>query len=60
MKSIYTEQEKTMLELLDYTNPEGLHPNECRWRDLARKLKNDLSEVQSELGWTKYPDRMGQ
>jgi hypothetical protein len=31
-----------MLALLDYPNPLGLHPNECRWRDLARDLKAQL------------------
>lgn len=27
-----------MLELLDYPNAEGLHPNEARWRDFGRAL----------------------
>lgn len=29
-------QRATMLELLDYDNPLGLHPNEARWRNFAR------------------------
>lgn len=29
---------QTMLELLDYPNAEGLHPNEARWRDFGRAL----------------------
>lgn len=34
----YTPQEMVRLELLQYENPEGLHPVEQAWRDLARKL----------------------
>lgn len=30
--------QRTMLELLDYPNAEGLHSNECRWRNFARAL----------------------
>jgi hypothetical protein len=30
--------QQTMLELLTYPNPEGLHPAEIRWRDFARAL----------------------
>jgi hypothetical protein len=30
------EERATMLELLDYPNPEGLHSNEARWREFAR------------------------
>jgi len=37
-----TEHEHTMLELLDHPVPEGIHPNEARWRELAAKLKSAL------------------
>jgi hypothetical protein len=30
------EERATMLELLDYPNPEGPHSNEARWREFAR------------------------
>jgi hypothetical protein len=30
------EERATMLELLDYPNPDGLHPCEARWREFAR------------------------
>jgi len=33
-----TPAHQTMLELLDYPNPEGLHPDEVRWRNFARAL----------------------
>lgn len=32
----------TMLGLLEYPNCEGLHPNEARWRNLARELRQRL------------------
>jgi hypothetical protein len=38
----YTTDEYTMIELLNYPNPEGLHPSEIRWRNVARKLKQRL------------------
>ena len=33
-----TSDQQTMLGLLTYPNPEGLHPIETRWRDFARAL----------------------
>ena len=33
-----TSDQQTMLELLTYPNPKGLHPIETRWRDFARAL----------------------
>jgi hypothetical protein len=36
MSTISEQERATMLQLLDYPNPEGLHPNEARWRDFAR------------------------
>src|SRR5438094_8970048 len=33
-----TSDQQTMLELLSYPNPQGLHPSETRWRDFARAL----------------------
>lgn len=47
-----TEHERTMVGLLDYDNPKGLHPNEARWRDLARKLKRGTGKLPCcETGW---------
>lgn len=40
-------ERQTMLELLDYPNPEGLHPVEARWRDLARELRKERDEARS-------------
>ena len=40
---------KTAVELLDYPNPEGLHPNEARWRDVARELKRQLDSLRAAL-----------
>ena len=33
-----TPDQQTMLLLLAYPNPQGLHPVEARWRDFARAL----------------------
>lgn len=47
-----SEEEVTMYNLLDSSNPEELHPhpNEVRWRNLARKLKqayiNNISTIE--------------
>ena len=41
----FTEHEQTMSELLNYPNPAGLHPDIIRWRDLARKLKQQAREL---------------
>ena len=38
-----------MIALLEYPNPEGLHPNESRWRDVARKLVARLGTTPEEL-----------
>ena len=35
-----TTEQQTMLELLAYPNTPGLHTNEVRWRDFARRLLN--------------------
>lgn len=44
-----TDERRTMLELLDYPNPEGLHPAEARWRDLARSLKSERDELRERV-----------
>lgn len=42
MKPIpYTDAELVKLNLLDYPNPQGLHPVEAEWRNVARKLKKE-------------------
>ena len=45
----YTPEEMVRLELLCYQNPEGLHSIEAAWRDLARKLKAHVEELQDSL-----------
>lgn len=37
-------EHQTMLQLLAYPNPEGLHPVEVRWRDFARELIREGDE----------------
>lgn len=38
---------ETKLELLDYPNPEGLHPVEASWRDFARTLRDEITRLKS-------------
>lgn len=54
----FTPEQQTMLEPLDYPNPVGLHPNEARWRDLARKLKLGAGgpACVCEAGWLPCAD----
>ncbi len=42
----YSPVDMVRLELLAYDNPEGLHPVEQQWRDLARKLKQHIESLQ--------------
>ena len=44
-----SEEQKTMLKSLDYSTPEGLHPNEARWRDLARLLKLEIDLLNKKI-----------
>lgn len=37
-----TPSDRVRLELLGYPDPEGLHPSEKSWRELARKLSVEL------------------
>ena len=46
---IYTPDEMVRLELLAYKNPDGLHPVEENWRNLARKLMSHTKWIQSKL-----------
>lgn len=34
--SLTDDERATMVALLDYANPQGLHPDEAHWRDFAR------------------------
>ena len=43
------EHYKTMKELLQYPNPEGLHHDEVRWRDFARELIREYEEELERL-----------
>lgn len=45
----YTADELVRLEILSYENPEGLHPIESAWRDIARKLIEHCSVLQNTL-----------
>lgn len=45
----YDAEERVRLEILAYPNPEGLHPIEEAWRDLARKLKEHVEELTLHL-----------
>lgn len=42
----YSASQLVRIELLRYSNPEGLHPIELQWRDLARALLNDVEKLQ--------------
>lgn len=42
----YNPDEMVRLELLCYENPDGLHPVEENWRNLARKLYADVQELE--------------
>lgn len=55
----YQPDELTRLELLTYPNPEGLHPVEINWRNLCRKLFEDVRELESALVKHKHWDREG-
>ena len=44
-----TPEEQTMMELLDYSAPTGLHPNELRWRLFAAKLRGENKVLSSAL-----------
>jgi hypothetical protein len=46
---IYRSDELVRLELLCYPNPEGLHPIEANWRDLARKLMGHIQCLQKQI-----------
>lgn len=63
----FTPEELIRLEILCYETPEGLHPIEKSWRDLARKLKNQLVDLQQtieehneELGYSENSCRVCQ
>jgi hypothetical protein len=45
----FSASEMVRLELLAYPTPEGLHPVEEQWRDLARKLLDDVKELETAL-----------
>lgn len=47
--NIYTESELVRLELLCHENPSTLHPVEACWRDLARKLIEDVKVLEIAL-----------
>lgn len=42
----YTPQEMVRLALLNYDTPEGMHPVEQGWRDLARKLMQHVKAAE--------------
>ena len=42
----YTPSDMVRLEILAYQTPEGLHPVEEAWRNLARKLLLHVNETQ--------------
>lgn len=44
----YSPSELVRIELLRYDNPEGLHPVEAQWRDLASKLLEHIEDLQRE------------
>lgn len=41
----YTPSEMVRLELLQYENPEGLHPIQEQWRDLCKKIIEHVVEA---------------
>lgn len=45
----YTPDELVRIEILQYLDTEGLHPVEAKWRQLARKLHQDLAEAERAL-----------
>jgi hypothetical protein len=45
----YTPEELVRMEILQYDNPEGLHPVEGSWRTLARKLMQDCASLNKAL-----------
>lgn len=49
MLNDYTPDEKVRLELLLYNNPDGLHPVEENWRNLCRKLADDVRKLELAL-----------
>jgi len=54
---IYTPSEIVRLELLQYENPEGLHPIEQEWRNLARKLMEHVKA--SDMVATIFYEKLG-
>ena len=44
--NIYTPGEMVRLELLAYPTPDSLHPVEEAWRELAKKLLQDVQEFE--------------
>ncbi len=46
---LYSPGQLVRLELLAYGNPEGLHPVEQNWRDLARDLLQHVQALQTKL-----------
>lgn len=45
----YTSDELVRIELLGYEQTEGLHPVERNWRNLAKKLLEDIKELEKAL-----------
>lgn len=45
----YSDSELVRLELLQYPTPDGLHPVEKSWRELAKKLMLHTEELQRAL-----------
>lgn len=44
-----TPSEMVRIELLRHEDPDGIHPIEKAWRELARKLLDELEKVELQL-----------
>lgn len=44
---LYSPDELVRLEILQYKNPDGLHPIESNWRNLCRKLMHHAQEMKN-------------
>lgn len=52
----YSPGELVRIELLRYDNPDGLHPIEQQWRELARKLLIHVETLQEAIESSRNKD----